>query len=250
MALRLAALGSGIRAAASFRSSTSSSSGLAQRALRSCSVCTEARRREQQSKLQQQQHQWQQCRQQLAAHRSYHATAPHSDSSAMVVLGVGAVGIGIVARYTMQAAQAIRQSAAEADAAKAATASAAAEAAKHDANSAAAATAAAAGASSPAPEQPLPGSAAAAAAAAEAQKSSGWFSNPLGKRFYDGGFEQTMTRREAALVLGVRESASPQRIKDAHRRILMLNHPDKGGSTYMAGKINAAKELLLKGKGK
>jgi DnaJ homolog subfamily C member 19 len=248
MALRLAALGQGVRAAASFRSSTSSSSGLAQRALRSCSVCTEARRRERQSLLQQQQHQWQQCRQQLTAHRRYHATAPHSDSSAMVVLGVGAVGIGIVARYTLQAAQAIKQSAAEADAAKAATASAAAEAAKHDANSAAAA-AAAAGASGPTAEQPLPGSAA-AAAAAEAQKSSGWFSNPLGKRFYDGGFEQTMTRREAALVLGVRESASPQRIKDAHRRILMLNHPDKGGSTYMAGKINAAKELLLKGKGK
>jgi hypothetical protein len=36
-------------------------------------------------------------------------------------------------------------------------------------------------------------------------------------RFYDGGFEDAMTRREAALILGVRESATPQRIKDAHR---------------------------------
>ncbi|CAM9513073.1 unnamed protein product, partial [Chrysoparadoxa australica] len=69
-----------------------------------------------------------------------------------------------------------------------------------------------------------------------------------GKRHYEGGFEEKMTRREAALVLGVRESAAAERIKAAHRRILMLNHPDKGGSKYMAAKINEAKELLLKDK--
>eukprot|EP00978_Attheya_sp_CCMP212_P049660 scaffold694102_cov59-Attheya_sp.AAC.1 len=57
-----------------------------------------------------------------------------------------------------------------------------------------------------------------------------------------------MTRREAALVLGVRESSSPKRIKEAHRNLLMLNHPDTGGSTYIAGKINEAKELLIKGR--
>ena len=57
-----------------------------------------------------------------------------------------------------------------------------------------------------------------------------------------------MTRKEAALILGVRESSTPKRIKEAHRKLLILNHPDTGGSTYMAGKINEAKELLLKGK--
>ena len=57
-----------------------------------------------------------------------------------------------------------------------------------------------------------------------------------------------MTRREAALILGVRESSSPARVKDEHRRLLILNHPDTGGSTYLAGKLNEAKELLLKGK--
>ena len=77
-----------------------------------------------------------------------------------------------------------------------------------------------------------------------------WFGVGVGSKFYEGGFEDTMTRREAALILGVRESSSPERIKAAHRKLLVLNHPDTGGSTYMAGKINEAKELLLKGRAK
>jgi hypothetical protein len=75
-----------------------------------------------------------------------------------------------------------------------------------------------------------------------------WFDAGVGSKYYEGGFEDEMTRREAALILGVRESSSAKRIKEAHRRLLILNHPDTGGSTYMAGKINEAKELLLKGK--
>lgn len=70
----------------------------------------------------------------------------------------------------------------------------------------------------------------------------------VGTKYYEGGFEDSMTKREAALILGIRESASPKRIKDAHRKLLILNHPDTGGSTYLAGKLNEAKELLLKGK--
>ena len=72
----------------------------------------------------------------------------------------------------------------------------------------------------------------------------------VGTNYYEGGFEETMTRREAALILGVRESASPRRVRDAHRKLLILNHPDTGGSTYLSGKINEAKELLLKGRAK
>jgi DnaJ homolog subfamily C member 19 len=54
-----------------------------------------------------------------------------------------------------------------------------------------------------------------------------------------------MTRREAAHILGLRESAREQSIKDAHRRIMLANHPDSGGSSYLATKINAAKDVML-----
>ena len=67
-------------------------------------------------------------------------------------------------------------------------------------------------------------------------------------RHYDGGFEEKMSRREAALILGVRESANKERIVDAHRRIMLLNHPDRGGSPLLAAKINEAKDILVRGK--
>ena len=57
-----------------------------------------------------------------------------------------------------------------------------------------------------------------------------------------------LMNRYCPIVIGVRESASAERIKDSHRRIMQINHPDKGGSAYMTAKINEAKLILLKGK--
>ena len=75
-----------------------------------------------------------------------------------------------------------------------------------------------------------------------------WFDS-AGRRHYEGPFESPMTRREAALILGVRETATAKRIKDAHRRMTRINHPDRGGSAFLTAKVNEAKEMLMKGKG-
>lgn len=54
-----------------------------------------------------------------------------------------------------------------------------------------------------------------------------------------------MSREEALQILGVAADARPEDIKAAHRRLMAQLHPDKGGSTYLAAKVNQARDLLL-----
>jgi hypothetical protein len=54
-----------------------------------------------------------------------------------------------------------------------------------------------------------------------------------------------MSRDEAFAVLGLTAGAEPADIRAAHRRLMKEFHPDKGGSDYLAAKINQAKDVLL-----
>lgn len=55
-----------------------------------------------------------------------------------------------------------------------------------------------------------------------------------------------MTRHEAHQVLGLEPGASADKIKEAYRRLIANLHPDHGGSSYLAAKINQAKDVLLR----
>ncbi len=78
-----------------------------------------------------------------------------------------------------------------------------------------------------------------------------WLDRRVGPEWRDSGqhadasAREAMTREEAMKILGLKEGATEDDIRSAHRRLMKQVHPDRGGSDYLAAKINRARDVLL-----
>ena len=58
--------------------------------------------------------------------------------------------------------------------------------------------------------------------------------------------ESQIDRQQALQILNLTDNPSREDIIQAHRKMMQKNHPDQGGSDYLAAMLNQAKDLLLK----
>jgi len=56
-----------------------------------------------------------------------------------------------------------------------------------------------------------------------------------------------MSLKEARSILGVDGDATAEEIRAAHKRLMRMAHPDKGGTSGLAAQLNAARDRLLEG---
>lgn len=73
-----------------------------------------------------------------------------------------------------------------------------------------------------------------------------WHSEQEQTNNTESGISSDLSEDEAYAILGLESGADKQAIINAHKSLIQKIHPDRGGSSYLATKINQAKNLLLK----
>lgn len=72
-----------------------------------------------------------------------------------------------------------------------------------------------------------------------------WRETPFQEHDSPDAAQPKSSAQEAYEILGLQPGASKADIKAAHRRLIQRLHPDHGGSSYLAARINWAKDVLL-----
>ncbi|KIM33467.1 hypothetical protein M408DRAFT_326176 [Serendipita vermifera MAFF 305830] len=87
----------------------------------------------------------------------------------------------------------------------------------------------------------------AAVAARQVMRNGALFGKKAAQELAKGGFKAKMDRSEAIEILGLKDTVAGRlKLREAHRSIMLANHPDRGGSPYIASKINEARDLIEK----
>ncbi|EFA86354.1 mitochondrial import inner membrane translocase subunit 14 [Heterostelium album PN500] len=85
--------------------------------------------------------------------------------------------------------------------------------------------------------------------AASKLKSNPNFFFSMGRQASEGnfgeGFRAKMDKEEAAAILGIPENADEKLVKETHKKLMIKNHPDRGGSSYLATKVNEARNIMV-----